>query len=65
MGGYASLPQPGWASIGSSQTRAFFDAVIGAQDRHDHNLRAEMPPRLALIDHGYAFASDRRLAQPL
>jgi hypothetical protein len=56
MGGYASLPQPGVGFDRLISDAAFFDAVIGAQDRHDHNLRAEMPPRLALIDHGYAFA---------
>ena len=56
MGGYASLPQPGVGFDRLISDAAFFDAVIGAQDRHDHNLRAGMPPRLALIDHGYAFA---------
>jgi hypothetical protein len=36
---------------------AFFDALVGSQDRHDQNLRASTPPpSLGLIDHGYAFA---------
>jgi hypothetical protein len=56
MGGSASLPQPGAGFERLISDAAFFDAVIGVQDRHDHNLRAEVPPRLALIDHGYAFA---------
>lgn len=56
MGGSASLPEPG---VGFDQLvcdAAFFDALIGAQDRHDENLRAALPPSLGLIDHGYAFA---------
>jgi hypothetical protein len=56
MGGSALLPQPGVGFDELIADAAFFDALIGAQDRHDQNLRAEAPPRLGLIDHGYAFA---------
>src|SRR5207302_5978660 len=56
LGGSAFLPEPGAGFDRLVADAAFFDALIGAQDRHDQNLRAEMPPRLGLIDHGYAFA---------
>jgi hypothetical protein len=56
MGGSAMLPEPGVGFDRLISDAAFFDALIGAQDRHDQNLRAEAPPRLGLIDHGYAFA---------
>jgi hypothetical protein len=56
MGGSASLPSPGHGFDRLISDAAFFDAVIGAQDRHDENLRAGLPPSLGLIDHGYAFA---------
>lgn len=56
MGGSAVLPEPGVGFDRLVSDAAFFDALIGAQDRHDQNLRAEQPPRLGLIDHGYAFA---------
>jgi hypothetical protein len=56
MGGSALLPQPGVGFDQLIADAAFFDALIGAQDRHDQNLRAEASPRLGLIDHGYAFA---------
>ena len=58
MGGSASLPQPGAGFDQLIADAAFFDALIGAQDRHDENLRAATPPpSLGLIDHGYAFAA--------
>jgi hypothetical protein len=50
------LPEPGVGFDQLISDAAFFDALIGAQNRHDQNLRAEAPPRLGLIDHGYAFA---------
>ncbi|MGO9760419.1 MAG: hypothetical protein ACLP1Q_04045 [Solirubrobacteraceae bacterium] len=56
MGGSALLPEPGTGFDRLISDAAFFDALIGAQDRHDQNLRAQTPPRLGLIDHGYAFA---------
>jgi hypothetical protein len=57
MGGSALLPEPGAGFERLISGAAFFDALIGAQDRHDQNLRARSPPpRLGLIDHGYAFA---------
>lgn len=56
MGGRAELPQPGAGFEQLVSDAAFFDALIGAQDRHDQNLRADMPAKLGLIDHGYAFA---------
>jgi hypothetical protein len=57
MAGSASLPEPGTGFEQLISDAAFFDALIGAQDRHDQNLRATaMPPSLGLIDHGYAFA---------
>lgn len=57
MGGSASLPEPGTGFDQLISDAAFFDALIGSQDRHDQNLRAAMPPpKLGLIDHGYAFA---------
>ncbi len=56
MGGSALLPEPGSGFGQLISDAAFFDALIGAQDRHDQNLRAQNPPRLGLIDHGYAFA---------
>jgi hypothetical protein len=56
MGGSALLPEPGAGFDRLVSDAAFFDALIGAQDRHDQNLRAQTPPRLGLIDHGYAFA---------
>jgi hypothetical protein len=56
MGGSAELPEPGVGFDQLISDAAFFDALIGSQDRHDQNLRAEAPPRLGLIDHGYAFA---------
>ncbi len=56
MGGSAALPEPGAGFDQLISDAAFFDALIGAQDRHDENLRAETPPRLGLIDHGYTFA---------
>jgi hypothetical protein len=56
MGGGAELPQPGAGFEQLVSDAAFFDALIGAQDRHDQNLRAAMPAKLGLIDHGYAFA---------
>lgn len=37
---------------------AFFDSLIGQQDRHDGNWRWD-GERLTLIDHGYAFALPR------
>jgi hypothetical protein len=39
----------------SWEAAAFFDALIGQQDRHGGNYLMD-GPRLALIDHGYAFA---------
>ncbi|HEY7953578.1 MAG TPA: hypothetical protein VID70_11400 [Solirubrobacteraceae bacterium] len=56
MGGSASLPEPGAGFDQLIADAAFFDALIGAQDRHDENLRAALPPSLGLIDHGYTFA---------
>jgi hypothetical protein len=56
MGGSALLPEPGAGFDQLISSAAFFDALIGSQDRHDQNLRAEPPARLGLIDHGYAFA---------
>jgi hypothetical protein len=57
MGGSAMLPEPGVGFDQLISDAAFFDALIGAQDRHDENLRAATPPpQLGLIDHGYAFA---------
>jgi hypothetical protein len=59
MVGSASLPQPGVGFEQLIADAAFFDALIGAQDRHDENLRAALPASLGLIDHGYAFARPR------
>jgi len=56
MGGSASLPPPGSGFDRLISDAAFFDALIGAQDRHHENLRADLPPSLGLIDHGFAFA---------
>jgi hypothetical protein len=56
MGGSATLPEPGTGFDRLIADAAFFDALIGAQDRHDENLRADLPPSLGLIDHGFAFA---------
>ena len=56
MGGSAALPQPGVGFDQLVADAAFFDALIGAQDRHDENLRAGPTPSLGLIDHGFAFA---------
>ena len=56
MGGSALLPPPGSGFDQLISDAAFFDALIGSQDRHDQNLRAALPPQLGLIDHGYAFA---------
>lgn len=56
MGGSATLPEPGDGFDRLVSDAAFFDALIGAQDRHHENLRAGLPPSLGLIDHGYAFA---------
>jgi hypothetical protein len=56
MGGVAALPEPGEGFDRLISDAAFFDALIGSQDRHDQNLRAARPPQLGLIDHGYAFA---------
>jgi hypothetical protein len=64
MGGVAELPQPGTGFDQMISDAAFFDALIGSQDRHDQNLRAELPPRLGLIDHGYAFARPGDLHSP-
>jgi hypothetical protein len=57
MGGSAQLPEPGEGFDQLISDAAFFDALVGSQDRHDQNLRASTPPpNLGLIDHGYAFA---------
>lgn len=64
MGGSALLPEPGLGFDELISDAAFFDALIGAQDRHDQNLRAEAPARLGLIDHGYAFARPGDLHNP-
>jgi hypothetical protein len=56
MGGSAHLPQPGDGFDDLVSDAAFFDALIGSQDRHHENLRAGLPPSLALIDHGFTFA---------
>jgi hypothetical protein len=64
MGGSADLPQPGTGFDQLISDAAFFDALIGSQDRHDQNLRAQLPPRLGLIDHGYAFARPGDLHNP-
>jgi hypothetical protein len=56
MVGSASLPEPGAGFEELVSDAAFFDSLIGAQDRHDENLRAALGPSLGLIDHGYAFA---------
>lgn len=56
MSGSSLLPEPGDGFDQLVSDAAFFDALIGSQDRHDQNLRAALPPRLGLIDHGYAFA---------
>lgn len=56
MGGSAGMPQPGDGFDQLVSDAAFFDALIGAQDRHHQNLRAGLPPSLGLIDHGFAFA---------
>jgi hypothetical protein len=56
-GGRAEIPVPGTGFDGLVSDAAFFDALIGAQDRHDQNLRARAKPcTLRLIDHGYSFA---------
>src|SRR3954470_17103274 len=56
VGGSAVLPEPGNGFDHLISDAAFFDALIGSQDRHDQNLRATLPAQLGLIDHGYAFA---------
>jgi hypothetical protein len=56
MSGAGVLPEPGNGFDQLISDAAFFDALIGCQDRHDQNLHAELPARLGLIDHGYAFA---------
>jgi hypothetical protein len=56
MGGSATLPEPGSGFEQLVSDAAFFDALIGHQDRHHENLRAGLTPSLGLIDHGYAFA---------
>lgn len=56
-GGRPLLPQPGDGFDELASDAAFFDALIGAQDRHHENLRATAPPpTLAMIDRGFAFA---------
>lgn len=52
----AGLPQPGDGFGEPISDAAFFDALIGSQDRHHENLRAGQAPSLALIDHGFTFA---------
>ena len=64
MGGSASLPPPGGGFDRLISDAAFFDALIGAQDRHDQNLRADLPPSLGLIDHGFAFARPGDIHNP-
>lgn len=64
MGGSAMLPEPGTGFDQLISDAAFFDALIGSQDRHDQNLRASIPPQLGLIDHGYAFARNGDLHNP-
>jgi hypothetical protein len=56
--GAAGLAPPGRGFDQLISDAAFFDALIGAQDRHHENLRSDPapPPLLGLIDHGYAFA---------
>jgi hypothetical protein len=56
MGGSAGMPQPGDGFDTLISDAAFFDGLIGAQDRHHQNLRAALPPSLGLIDHGFTFA---------
>jgi hypothetical protein len=56
MSGSASLGQPGDGFDDLISDAAFFDALIGSQDRHHENLRTGLPPSLALIDHGFTFA---------
>lgn len=64
MGGGASLPEPGDGFDQLISDAAFFDALIGSQDRHHQNLRAALPPQLGLIDHGYAFACTGDIHNP-
>lgn len=55
--GAAGIATPGTGFDTLVHDAAFFDALIGCQDRHDSNMRSEsFPPRLGLIDHGFAFA---------
>lgn len=56
--GSASLAPPGSGFDQLVSDAAFFDALIGAQDRHHENLRSDPapPPLLGLIDHGFTFA---------
>ena len=52
-----SMPEPGAGFDQLVSNAAFFDALVGHQDRHDQNLRSDAaPPALFLIDHGYSFA---------
>lgn len=46
-----------WATnLAESRSVAFFDALIGQQDRHDGNYRFDTPTgQLSVIDHGFAF----------
>jgi hypothetical protein len=37
---------------------AFFDAVIGQQDRHEGNFFVTQSGRIELVDHGFTFARD-------
>jgi hypothetical protein len=63
--GGAGLPQPGFGFARMVADAAFFHALVGAQDQHDTNLRCTLlPPRLGLIDHGFAFARPGDLANP-
>lgn len=57
-GDVSQMPPPGTGFGQQVSDAAFFDSLIGHQDRHDENLRtsATPPPRLWLLDHGYAFA---------
>ena len=56
MGGAPGVPEPGVGFDQLVSDAAFFDALIGSQDRHDGNLRSSRAPSLGLIDHGFAFA---------
>jgi hypothetical protein len=65
VGADAGLRPPGAGFDQSISDGAFFDAVIGHQDRHDLNLRCDAaPPRLFLIDHGYSFARPGDIHNP-